>query len=60
MAKTLEVYSSDWDFMDVKGFYPPINKKNFPIAFFTIISLFSEDANFNLKECYVQYNRLFI
>mgnify|MGYP003296011296 CR=1 FL=1 len=42
MAKTLKEYSKDWDFMDTKDFYPPINKKNFPIAFFSIISLFSE------------------
>ena len=60
MAKTLKEYSKDWDFMDTKDFYPPINKKNLPIAFFSIISLFSEDANFNLKQCYVNCDKLFV
>ena len=60
MKKTLEKYDKDWNFMSTKEFYAPINKKSFPIAFFSIIGLFSEDANLNLKNCYVDHDRLFI
>lgn len=60
MAKTLEKYDMDWDFKVKKGMPGYINKKNFPVPFFSIIGLFAEDANYELRECYVDRERLFI
>ena len=60
MTKTLEKYSKNWNFMDERGVFPPINNENFPAGFFSIIGLFSEDANYNLKDCYVEDDKLFI
>ena len=60
MKKSLNLYDNMWDFMDVQGDLPAINIENFPIAFFSLISLFAEDADFNLEECYVDRGCLFI
>lgn len=60
MANTLEKYKNDWYFMpEIKG-ADGINRRNFPIPFFQIVGLFAEDANYELRECYVDSNRLFI
>lgn len=37
-----------------------ISYQSFPQEFFPIMSLFAADCNFNLKECYILHNRLFI
>lgn len=60
MAKTLEKYDEDWDFIGKSKMLENIKKQNFPIPFFSIIGLFAEDANYELRECYVHHNRLFI
>lgn len=60
MTKELKLYTENWNFMDTTGLYPSMSGKNFPIAFFSIISLFAEDADFNLEKCYVDRERLFI
>lgn len=60
MARTLEKYNENWDFIRESKMWESISKKNFPIPFFSIIGLFAEDANYELRDCYVQHNRLFI
>lgn len=60
MANTLEKYKQNWDFSDKNNVYKKINKQTFPIPFFSIIGLFAEDANYDLRQCYVNHERLFI
>lgn len=60
MAKSLSQYNEDWNFRATKDVQGYINKKNFPVPFFSIIGLFAEDANYELRRCYVETNRLFI
>lgn len=60
MAKSLEKYDKSWDFCSQSDVLGNVNKKTFPIPFFSIIGLFAEDANYELRECHVQGHRLFI
>lgn len=57
--KTLEIYKNHWNFFSRKN-ECSLNSTNFPVAFFEIIALMAKDANYNLKTCYVNMNRLFI
>ena len=58
--KTLEIYDKAWDFKVNRDWSDNINDKTFPVPFFSIVGLFAEDANYDLRECYVHKNRLFI
>lgn len=58
--KTLETYDKDWDFKANREWKENINSKTFPTPFFSIVGLFAEDANYDLRECYAHLNRLFI
>lgn len=60
MVKRLENYKENWNFKASKEFERFIHKDTCPVAFFSIISLFAEDVNYEIKECYVECNRLFI
>lgn len=60
MVKKLEKYNENWNFMRESKIWENISCRTFPIPFFSIIGLFSEDANYELRDCYVEHNRLFV
>lgn len=59
IMKMLEEYREPWDYFSERKDFA-LNKNTFPIAFFEIIGLMAEDANYNLLACYADKNRMFI
>lgn len=63
MAKKKNLFTCDdnlaFNFFDNTS-TSSLNKNNFPQELFQVVSLFVEDSNAHLKECYTMIERLFI
>ncbi len=48
-----------WDYDTDFTCFEAINSQNFPVAFFSVIGIMSEDCDYHINDCYSQRSRLF-